>query len=69
MVNTHLWRDRDDVLAFPIADEVKGLQGRYNILSLNGSHLAHVLDGYVASVFAQDLQQHLRPVAPEAQKS
>ena len=57
------------MLSLPIADKVKRLQGRDDVLGLDGSHLAHILDRYVASVLTQDFEQHLRPIAPEAQQS
>jgi len=69
MLLDDLWGDRDDVLAFPILDQVQRLKRADDVLRLDGGHLAHILDGDVAAMLAQDLQQHLRPITAEAQQT
>ncbi len=63
-----LGRDRDDVLALPVLDQIERLQRADDVLRLDGGHLAHVLDRNVAPVLPQYLQQDLRPIAPKTQQ-
>lgn len=60
--------DRDDVLASPVLDHVERLQRADDVLALDRSHAADFLDGDVAPILLQDLQQDRRPVRPEAQQ-
>ena len=44
--------DTDDVLAFPVLDEVQGLQSGDDIVRLDGSHGADVFDGEIPLVLS-----------------
>jgi len=61
--------DADDVLAFPIFDEVEGLQRADDILGFDRGHGADVLDREVSAMLAEDLEQYLSPITTKRQKS
>lgn len=46
----HLGGHGDNVLALPVLDEVKRLQGADDVLGLDAGHVTHILDGEVAAV-------------------
>lgn len=62
-------RDRYDVLSLPVLDQTEGLQCADNVLGLDGGHGTDVLDGEIAAVFLQYLEQHFGPVRSEAQQT
>mmetsp|Transcript_13517 Transcript_13517/g.42520 ORF Transcript_13517/g.42520 Transcript_13517/m.42520 type:complete len:294 (-) Transcript_13517:608-1489(-) len=64
----NLWRDGDDVLPLPVLDQVERLEGRDDVVRGDGGHHRDLLDGEVAAVVAQRLQQDLRPVGAEGEQ-
>jgi hypothetical protein len=49
-----------------LLDQVERLQGRHNVLGLDGGQGADVLDGDVGPVLLDSLEDHPHPVAAEA---
>jgi hypothetical protein len=48
------------MLALPVLDQVEGLEGGDDVLSLDRGHLTDVFDREVAAMLPQNLQQNLR---------
>ena len=69
MVFDHLGRDTDDMLSLPVLDQIERLQRRDDIVRLDGRHVADVLDGKIALVLSQNLQEHASPVTSETQQT
>jgi len=56
------WCDADDVLALPVFDEIQRLQGTDDVLGFDRRHGTDILDRKVATVFSENLEQHLCPI-------
>ena len=53
----------NDVVAFPVLDEIEGLQGGHDVIGANAGQLRDVLDGKIYASCVQGLQNLPRPVA------
>ena len=61
--------DADHVLALPVLDEVKGLQRRDDVLGRDAGKLGQRRYRDRATMRVEDVEQHVRPVAPVAAKA
>ena len=54
--------DINDMIAFPVFDEVQGGQCTHNVIGMDGSSIHNVLDGQDCTLTPQRFQYHSHPV-------